>query len=136
MKLSADTRNMYVNLIITAIEHPYLDGWDESLVSYKWFDPRLDGGTAEPGPDGTANAYAVWRMEDGTEKVFDVAAVSKARGIMRKVIAEPDEARPWATSSAEYLEEEFRKGYDEADFDAVDAMNVMQFFLFGYPVYG
>lgn len=133
MKLSADTRETYVNIIITAIENPYLGDWME-VRKYKWFSPDLEGGSAEPGPDNTPNAYAILRDTESSDEVidftFDVAAVSKARGVMRKIIK--DGGRYAGT--AKYLEDEIKS--EDPDLDAIDALNVLQFAMFGTLVYG
>lgn len=75
----ADRQSFYAGIISTALEGGI--GYWSAAEEYRWFDPYLEGGSCEPGPQGTANAYAVivpadeesswaeWPEHDGGQRV-------------------------------------------------------------------
>lgn len=65
---SAERAEFLAGLVTTALEGGI--GYWSAAEEYRWFDPDNDGGTAEPGPGGTANAYAVI-VPDGEESDGD-----------------------------------------------------------------
>lgn len=52
-----ERRAFYAAIVSTALEGGV--GYWSAAEGYRWFDPELSGGTAAPGPQGTANAWAI-----------------------------------------------------------------------------
>jgi hypothetical protein len=81
-------------IITTALEGGI--GYWAAAEEYRWFDPDLSGGTAEPGPGGTCTAYAVlvpnqgeagsedWPVtDDGPRFTLTLDEVARALGLIR-----------------------------------------------------
>jgi hypothetical protein len=121
------------DVITTALEGGI--GYWAVASSYRWYHPTLDGGTATPGPNGTANAYATIHETEGDDAIgppllVDVDAIARALGIMRKGTPEGwnarDVARCLAASAAN----------DAGDIDSGDADCIVQIAVLGSVVYG
>jgi hypothetical protein len=62
---SAQRAEFLAGIVTTALEGGI--GYWSAAEGYRWFAPDLAGGTAEPGPGGTANAWAVIVPEEGCD---------------------------------------------------------------------
>jgi hypothetical protein len=121
------------HVITTAVEGG-LDYW-AGVSGYHWYFPDLDGGTARPGPGGTASAYVTVHENEteGQGRVFIIGLAGIEAALARTT------ARP-----VEYMSEQRRErirqafGGDEdvrTDFDAFDAEEVVRAACFGKVVY-
>lgn len=138
----SERREFYADIVTSAVEGG-IGYWSAAEV-YKWFDPKLDGGTAEPGPQGTANAYAIivpadeeaataeWPKYDGEcpSALVDVDLVRRAVGkIVRGQLSH--ELRDDLVTS-------IRTGYrafDASHVDAEAADVIVQVGVFGEVVF-
>jgi hypothetical protein len=130
---SPERQEFLSDIITTALEGGV--GYWSVATAYEWFDPTTSGGTATPGPNGTANAYATIHETEGDDAIgppllVDVDAIARALGIMRKGTPEgwnaQDVARCLAASAAN----------DAGDIDAGDADCIVQVAVLGSVVYG
>lgn len=122
------------HVIITAVEGG-INYW-ASVNGYHWYFPDLDGGTARPGPGGSANAYVTVHEDDteGQGRSFTIGLDGIAHAL-RRITAGPVE------HMSEQRRELIRRAYggDEdarTAFDAFDAEEVVQVACFGKVVYG
>lgn len=79
---SATRETFLANILTTAVEGGI--GYWSQVVEYAWYDPTMQGGTAQPGPAGGGNAYAVLYVPegpDGTEKVYNLTPEVIAHGL-------------------------------------------------------
>ena len=126
------------DVIITAAEGG-IGYWSQVSV-YKWWDPDLEGGTAEH-TEGQQNAYmVVHEQADGDQdddldpelKVafIGVDDIARALGILRKGPVEgiSDEARRLISGAD--------RENDAGSLDAGDADSIVQVAMFGKVVYG
>ncbi len=136
---TAERQEFLADVITTALEGGV--GYWSQASEYRWFSPDLSGGTATPGPNGTANAYATLHETDtpdgelGDALTVDVDVIARAFGKIRRA-ASGDLVIPFL--SREYARR-LRDAYDDidaGDIDADDADVVVQVGLFGQVVYG
>lgn len=120
-------------------------GYWAAAETYRWYDPSYppeDNGSAEPGPDNSANAYAElvpddphdtdhWPVDKNGEKRFllDLDAVDKVLKNVR--LAPIPNFRAARLMWADYTED-----HCEANLDAEDYDVVAQLAAFGEVIYG
>jgi len=125
----------FLTRVITTAVEGGINYW-ASVSGYHWHFPDLDGGTARPGPGGSANAY-VTVHENHTEGrgrsfILGLNGIDRA---LRRITAGPVE------HMSEQRRERIRRAFhgDEdarTDLDAFDAEEVVQVACFGKVVYG
>jgi hypothetical protein len=122
------------HVITTAVEGG-INYW-ASVSGYHWHFPDLDGGTARPGPGGSANAYITLHENDtegrGRSFILGLNGIERA---LRRITAGPVE------HMSEQRRERIRRAFhgDEdarTDLDAFDAEEVVQVVCFGKVLYG
>jgi hypothetical protein len=122
------------HVIVTAVEGG-INYW-ASVSGYHWHFPDLDGGTARPGPGGSANAYVTVHENDteGRGRSF-ILCLNGIERALRRITAGPVE------HMSEQRRERIRRalhGDEDArtDLDAFDAEEVVQVACFGEVLYG
>jgi hypothetical protein len=122
------------HVITTAVEGG-INHW-ASVSGYHWHFPDLDGGTARPGPGGSANAYVTVHENDtegqGRSFILGLNGIEQA---LRRITVGPVE------HMSEQRRERIRRAFhgDEdarTDLDAFDAEEVVQVACFGKVLYG
>lgn len=133
--MKATTETHYANILTTALEGG-LGYVDMSRKNYRWFDPELSGGTAEPAPNGGGNVTCTlldWNelTDDGqpTEYSVTLATVSKAATALTKLKNEGSQHSGHAALLAIIRDQ-------DSDYDWIDAFNILQFGTFGEAIYG
>lgn len=141
---SPQRQTFLTDIIITAVEGG-INYW-AAVEGYRWYQPDLEGGTADPGPDGTANAYAVVLPNSSTEEDcdwwpllpdgrrgmrIDADVIASALGKIRK-----GGVKEWGDESrSRRLVLAADRGNDAGELDANLADNIVQVALFGELVY-
>jgi hypothetical protein len=144
----ADRQQFLTDVLVTALEGG-ISYWAYT-TAYRWYYPDLAGGTAEPGPGDTANAWAHVVIEDdgdgdpsdrGADKhTIDLELIS--RGLGRIAGSTPIEHLGEVTRrSVRYCNRVNDLAPDQApsyvvDIDADIADQIVQVGLFGRVVYG
>jgi hypothetical protein len=111
-------------------------GYWSQASEYRWFSPDLEGGTAEPGPDGTANAYATLHETEtddgelGPPLTLAVADIRRAFGLLR--LGTP---KGWNDTDVRRMLDAYQD-CDAGEIDAGDADCIVQVALLGEVVYG
>jgi hypothetical protein len=129
-----ERQEFFADIITTALEGGV--GYWSQASEYRWFSPTLSGGTATPGPNGTANAYATLHETDtddgelGPPLTVTVDDIARAFGILRRGTPEGWNARDVARMLAAYAET------DAGEIDAGDADCIVQVATLGTVVYG
>lgn len=134
---TAERQDFYASIITTALEGGV--GYWSQASEYRWFFPDLSGGTATPGPHGTANAYATLHENDGDDNPpalrVDVDAIARAYGLIRRAAAGTLEIPFLSKQRARRL----RDAYDDIDageIDSDDADVIVQVAVLGEVRYG
>jgi hypothetical protein len=137
-----DRRDFYASIVTTALEGGI--GYWSAAEEYRWYFPDIDGGRAEPGPDGSANAYALivpadedsdgdhWPKDAGGEPCARVTVDNVRRGLRQIVSGEgqlvgEETRRRFALALREW---------DAGDLDAGDCDMIVQVAIFGKVIYG
>jgi hypothetical protein len=129
---SPERAQFLADIITTAVEGG-IQYWAR-VTAYRWYSPDLDGGTAEPGPGGTANAYAiVVDGEDEDQVGHEVGLDDIARVLNGLRSAEPP--KYWNADAVRRVIAANRDN-DAGDIDADDADVILQLAIFGEVVYG
>lgn len=122
------------HVITTAVEGG-INYW-ASVTGYHWYFPNLDGGTARPGPGGSANAYVTVHEDnaEGQGRSF-IIGLNGIQHALRRITTRPVE------HMSEQRRERIRRafgGHEDARtaFDAFDAEEVVQVACFGKVLYG
>jgi hypothetical protein len=114
-------------VITTAVEGG-INYW-ASVSGYHWYYPDLDGGTAHPGLDGSANTYVTVHENQGQGRTF-VIGLDAIEDALTRVAGGP----------VEHMSQQRRAfvGDEDArtDPDAFDAEEVIQVACFGHVIYG
>lgn len=134
-----ERREFLADIITTALEGGV--GYWSQASEYRWFSPTLSGGTATPGPNGTANAYATLHETDtddgelGEALTVDVDVIAKAFGLIALSASGKLEIPSLSHDYARRLMSAYRE-IEAGDIDAGDADNIVQVGLFGEVRYG
>jgi hypothetical protein len=129
---SAERADFLTTVITTAVEGG-INYW-ASVSGYHWYHPNLDGGTAHPGPGGSANAYVTVHENQGQGRVF-IIGLDAIEDALTRIAASPVE------QMSEQRRERIRRAVDgdqdaRTDLDAFDAEQVIQIACFGHAIYG
>lgn len=72
---SPERQAFLTDVLITLVESSSAYSWWETR-SYRWYDPKLRGGQAEPGPGNTPNAHAEMRVIEWDSVKDEIVPVS------------------------------------------------------------
>lgn len=137
----SERRQFYADIVTAAVEGGI--GYWSKARSYRWFSPDLAGGTAEPGPNGTANAWAVivpadeeagfadWPAEKDGVPTAEITVASVRRAIGKIAHGEYTDLRADIIAT---VKEAYRE-WDASDIDAEIADCIVQVAVFGKVVF-
>lgn len=122
-------------ILTTAVEGG-VNHW-ATIEDYRWYFPDLEGGTAAPGPDNSANAYAVLveseQLEsdgdDADRQVVTLDTIATGLAILRTEIGAADRL-VGADAVTRLMIADLSDG-QSGDYDSVVADLVLQCGLFG-----
>jgi hypothetical protein len=129
-----ERQEFFADIITTALEGGV--GYWSQASEYRWFSPSLDGGTATPGPNGTANAYATLHETEtddgelGPALIVAVQDIARVFGLLRLGTPKGWNDRDVARMLTAYRE------CDAGGIDSLDADCIVQVAVFGEVVYG
>jgi hypothetical protein len=138
--LDAGQRDFLASVITTAVEGGI--GYWSFAEDYRWFFPGIPssdlagyrGGTAEPGPDGTANAYMTLHPNDDDESDFKPKTI-EVEDIMRALnTLMVNESLVNTQLRRTILRAWFTEDAGDIDADCADVL--VQIAMFGKVVYG
>ncbi len=132
-----ERRDLLATVIVTAVEGGI--GYWSQAENYRWYFPTIQaqagdkGGTARPGPDGTANAYVTLHPTDEGEGDFEPRKITtddiaRALDMIRKDEVElnlPLKRSIWRGDATN----------DGGEIDADGADAIVQIAMFGTVIY-
>lgn len=134
---SPERESFLADIIVTAVEGG-INYW-ASVTDYRWYDPSLDGGNAEPAPNGGGNAVVtVYDMEDDEDEGVTVDLNSMAHAVNQ--ISTRDDIKYLSSGVRKIVQSASRQNSiapDEGyDIDAHVADQVLQVAAYGEVVFG
>lgn len=131
---TAERETFLADIIITAAEGGI--GYWADVQAYRWCCPDLDGGTADPAPNGGSNAYVtLYDMDTDRDYTIDLDVVDKALTRIRG-----NEPIPYLSEPTRQLIRACDRLNDTVpgggDIDANVADQILQVAAFGRVVYG
>jgi hypothetical protein len=139
-----ERRKFYADVLTGAVEGG-VNYW-AAVEGYRWFDPELEGGSAEPGPDGSPNAYAVivpngveesdgdfWPQADGASRAR--VTVESVRRAIGQIVRGDVPGWPKDTGTARRIARAQRE-WDSGDLDGSDCEQIVQVAIFGKGIFG
>ena len=128
----AERRDFLAGIITTAVEGGI--GYWSLAQDYRWFFPTIDGGTAVPGENGTANAHVTLHPNVDEESDFEpvTITVEKIEEALGKIRREQVQLNGTLRRLI-YRGDATNEG---GDIDAGAADAIVQIAAFGEVVYG
>lgn len=123
-RMTVETENFRSDILLTALEGP-LGCVGMSLESYRYYSPTI-GGSLEPSPAGGGNVKATILDDDGTTHDVTMQTFTDALRNMRARAAHDDLALDLLSSLRDH----------DWDYDWSDAMNILQYGIYGEVVFG
>jgi hypothetical protein len=126
-------RAQFLADVITTATEGGIQYWAR-VTGYRWYSPDLDGGTAEPGPGGTANAWVELvdaEEDDGKRHRVTVDDIARVLNGLRA-----DAVPKYWNADAVRRAIAANRENDGGDIDAGDADCLLQLAIFGEVVYG
>jgi hypothetical protein len=132
MTTRSPERAQFLADVITTATEGGIQYWAR-VTGYRWFSPELEGGTAEPGPGGTANAWVELvdaEEDDGERHRVDLDKIAHAFGVVRQ-----GTPKGWNDDDVARMRQAYAE-LDAGEIDAGDADCLLQLAIFGEVVYG
>jgi hypothetical protein len=127
---SSERAQFLADVLTTALEGGI--GYWSAAETYRWYDPKLEGGTAEH-EDGIANAYATIVDDDGERHEITLDTI--AHGIA-KLLMPTTTFYPSGYSDLSEFALSNRTNGEDGDYDAEIADAVVQLGIYGKVVWG
>lgn len=135
MARTAERQEFLADVITTAVEGG-INYWAQ-VLEYRWYTPTLDGGSAEPGPNGTANAYVTLTDLEDPDEQYDITvdSIARALSMIRASLKGGGRPKGWNRTDAMRVLAA-SSANDAGDIDSADADCVLQYAIFDEVVYG
>lgn len=130
---SPERAEFLTDMITTAVEGGI--GYWSTVSDYRWYSPTVTGGTAAPGPHGTANAHATIHEDHAAPEAGIHIGLDEIDSALHRITTTPVEGI--STHQRERLTRAHHANdHTEADLGADDADAVVQVACFGRVIYG